>query len=91
MIRTILAEGTVSKWIESVRETPVGAVLLERIDWKSPAANIGSSLGSIGTAILGGLRVFGVMGFIVGPAIASFFPAIVDIYKKEFTQTLAKE
>ncbi|KMQ51190.1 putative membrane protein [Chitinispirillum alkaliphilum] len=33
---------------------------------------------------LGGLSLFGVMGFIVGPATASVFLTFVDIYRKEF-------
>ncbi|MDG5814760.1 AI-2E family transporter [Chitinispirillales bacterium ANBcel5] len=33
---------------------------------------------------LGGLSLFGVMGFIIGPAIASFFLTFLDIYKLEF-------
>jgi len=37
---------------------------------------------------LGGLSLFGVMGFIVGPAIASFFMAILDIYSMEFREQL---
>lgn len=37
---------------------------------------------------LGGLSVFGIMGFIVGPAIASFFLAVIDIYRTEFAPQL---
>lgn len=37
---------------------------------------------------LGGLSLFGVMGFIVGPAMASFFMAILDIYSMEFKEQL---
>ncbi|NLG17875.1 MAG: AI-2E family transporter [Fibrobacter sp.] len=33
---------------------------------------------------LGGLSLFGVSGFIIGPVIASFFVALVDIYETEF-------
>ncbi|MBD3345206.1 MAG: AI-2E family transporter [Chitinivibrionales bacterium] len=39
---------------------------------------------------LGGLSIFGVMGFIVGPAIASFFVAVVNIYRQEFEPQLGK-
>lgn len=35
-------------------------------------------------ATLGGLSYFGVMGFIIGPALASFLIAILDIYRREF-------
>lgn len=37
---------------------------------------------------LGGLSMFGVMGFIVGPVIAVFFLTILDIYSIEFKTTL---
>ncbi len=37
---------------------------------------------------LGGISVFGVMGFIVGPVIAVFFLTILDIYSVEFKTTL---
>jgi predicted PurR-regulated permease PerM len=37
---------------------------------------------------LGGISVFGVMGFIVGPVLAVFFLTILDIYSVEFKTTL---
>ncbi len=37
---------------------------------------------------LGGIGVFGIMGFIVGPAIAALFITIVDIYGEEFQAQL---
>jgi predicted PurR-regulated permease PerM len=37
---------------------------------------------------LGGIAVFGVMGFIIGPAIAALFITIVDIYGAEFQDQL---
>lgn len=37
---------------------------------------------------LGGIAVFGVMGFIVGPVIASLFVSVLDIYSKEFNDQL---
>ncbi len=37
---------------------------------------------------LGGIYVFGVMGFIVGPIIAAFFITILDIYSIEFRSQL---
>jgi predicted PurR-regulated permease PerM len=37
---------------------------------------------------LGGIAVFGVMGFIVGPVIAALFVAVLDIYSREFEQHL---
>lgn len=37
---------------------------------------------------LGGLSVFGVTGFIIGPAIASFLVAVVEIYQTEFSAHL---
>jgi predicted PurR-regulated permease PerM len=39
---------------------------------------------------LGGIAVFGVMGFIVGPVIAALFVAVLDIYSREFEQQLKK-
>jgi predicted PurR-regulated permease PerM len=37
---------------------------------------------------LGGISVFGVMGFIIGPVITVFFLTILDIYSIEFKSTL---
>lgn len=37
---------------------------------------------------VGGIAVFGVMGFVLGPIIAAMFLAIVDFYKAEFSQQL---
>jgi predicted PurR-regulated permease PerM len=37
---------------------------------------------------IGGLAIFGVMGFIIGPVIASFFFALVNIYQIEFDSQL---
>ncbi len=37
---------------------------------------------------IGGIGVFGIMGFIVGPAIAALFITIVDIYGEEFQAQL---
>ncbi len=37
---------------------------------------------------LGGISVFGIMGFIIGPVIAVFFLTILDIYSIEFKSTL---
>jgi predicted PurR-regulated permease PerM len=39
-------------------------------------------------SMLGGIGVFGVMGFIVGPVIAALFVAVVDIYQEEFSEEL---
>ncbi len=39
-------------------------------------------------ATLGGLSVFGIAGFIVGPAIASFLVAVIGIYRIEFVDRL---
>jgi len=38
---------------------------------------------------LGGLAVFGVTGFIIGPVIAMLFVTMIDIYAKEFKNQLA--
>jgi predicted PurR-regulated permease PerM len=37
---------------------------------------------------IGGLSLFGIPGVIIGPAIASFFLAAVEIYKLEFREQL---
>jgi len=37
---------------------------------------------------LGGIAVFGILGFIVGPVIAALFVAVLDIYSQEFEQQL---
>ncbi|HZI64330.1 MAG TPA: AI-2E family transporter [Thermoanaerobaculia bacterium] len=39
---------------------------------------------------LGGLATFGAMGFIVGPIIAAFFIALLDIYATEFAHELSR-
>lgn len=39
---------------------------------------------------LGGLAMFGVMGFVIGPVIAMLFVTMVDIYEKEFKAPLAE-
>ncbi len=39
---------------------------------------------------LGGLATFGAMGFIVGPIIAAFFVALLDIYATEFAPELSR-
>ncbi len=38
---------------------------------------------------LGGIGLFGVMGFIVGPVIATLFLTVLEIYGKEFSKQLA--
>jgi predicted PurR-regulated permease PerM len=40
---------------------------------------------------IGGIAMFGPLGFIVGPVIASFFVAVLDIYGKEFERQLTSE
>ena len=37
---------------------------------------------------IGGLSIFGITGFIIGPIIASFFLTALDIYKEEFCTDL---
>ncbi|HON12252.1 MAG TPA: AI-2E family transporter [Chitinispirillaceae bacterium] len=37
---------------------------------------------------IGGLSIFGITGFIIGPIIASFFLTALDIYKEEFCEDL---
>jgi predicted PurR-regulated permease PerM len=37
---------------------------------------------------IGGIAVFGIMGFIIGPVIAAMFIALIDIYGIEFKPLL---
>ena len=39
-------------------------------------------------SMLGGIGVFGVMGFLVGPVIAALFRTLLDIYGTEFNKQL---
>jgi predicted PurR-regulated permease PerM len=39
-------------------------------------------------SMLGGIGLFGVMGFIVGPVIAALFLTLLEIYGKEFNKQL---
>ena len=39
---------------------------------------------------LGGLAVFGIMGFVIGPVIAMMFVTMVDIYASEFNRQLTE-
>ncbi|HPM03197.1 MAG TPA: AI-2E family transporter, partial [Candidatus Cloacimonadota bacterium] len=39
---------------------------------------------------IGGISLFGIMGFIIGPVIASLFLALLQIYKDEFQESLKK-
>jgi predicted PurR-regulated permease PerM len=39
-------------------------------------------------SMVGGIAVFGVTGFIVGPVIAAFFRTLLDIYSVEFNKQL---
>jgi predicted PurR-regulated permease PerM len=40
---------------------------------------------------IGGLSVFGIMGFVIGPIIAAMFMTILDVYSIEFRQHLEKK
>jgi len=40
-------------------------------------------------SMLGGIGLFGVMGFIVGPVVTALFLTLLEIYGKEFNQQLA--
>lgn len=37
---------------------------------------------------LGGITMFGAMGFIIGPMIAALFLSVLDIYSREFKEDL---
>jgi len=39
-------------------------------------------------SMLGGIGLFGVMGFIIGPVIAALFLTLLEIYGKEFNKQL---
>jgi predicted PurR-regulated permease PerM len=41
-------------------------------------------------SMLGGIGLFGVMGFIVGPVIAALFLTLLEIYGKEFNKQLTQ-
>jgi predicted PurR-regulated permease PerM len=40
-------------------------------------------------SMVGGIGLFGVMGFLVGPVIAALVQVLLEIYRKEFSQQLA--
>ena len=40
-------------------------------------------------SVLGGLQVFGVVGFVAGPIILSVFLALLEIYQQEFRDKTA--
>jgi hypothetical protein len=40
-------------------------------------------------SMVGGIGLFGVMGFLVGPMIAALVQVLLEIYRKEFSQQLA--
>ena len=40
-------------------------------------------------SILGGIGLFGIMGFLIGPVIATLFLTLLEIYGKEFRKQLA--
>jgi predicted PurR-regulated permease PerM len=42
-------------------------------------------------ATIGGIAVFGIMGFIIGPVIAALFVTFIDIYSMEFRDYLENE
>ncbi len=40
-------------------------------------------------AVIGGLKFFGVLGFLIGPILLAIFVALIDMYRKDFKEYLA--
>lgn len=70
----------------------IGALLIGNIDNLLRPRLVGRDAGMhdlmIFFSTLGGLSVFGVMGFIVGPVLAALFLTVLDIYAVEFKSHL---
>jgi len=72
----------------------IAAVLVGNIDNVLQPILVGRETGLHDLLIffssLGGIAMFGVMGFIIGPIIAAFFLTVLDFYAIEFRNQLAK-
>ncbi len=81
-------------WLSALFIFLVTAILISNIDNLLRPRLVGRGSGMhdllVFFATLGGISVFGVMGFIVGPIIAAFFVALLDIYALEFKPQLER-
>ncbi len=72
----------------------IAAVLVGNIDNVLQPILVGRETGMHDLLIffssLGGIAMFGVMGFLIGPIIAAFFLTVLDFYAIEFRNQLAK-
>ncbi|MCH8021502.1 AI-2E family transporter [candidate division KSB1 bacterium] len=70
----------------------VAAVVISNVDTLLRPRLVGRDAGMhdllIFFSTIGGISLFGIMGFIIGPVIAVFFLTILDIYSIEFESTL---
>jgi len=70
----------------------VAAVVVSNVDTLLRPRLVGRDAGMhdllIFFSTIGGISLFGIMGFIIGPVIAVFFLTILDIYSIEFGSTL---
>ncbi|MEE9171080.1 MAG: AI-2E family transporter, partial [bacterium] len=70
----------------------VAAVVVSNVDTLLRPRLVGRDAGMhdllIFFSTIGGISLFGIMGFIIGPVIAVFFLTILDIYSIEFESTL---
>jgi len=70
----------------------VAAVVISNVDTLLRPRLVGRDAGMhdllIFFSTIGGISLFGIMGFIIGPVIAVFFLTILDIYSIEFKSTL---
>ena len=70
----------------------IAAIIISNVDTILRPRLVGRDTGMhdlmIFFSTLGGISLFGIMGFIIGPVIAVFFLTILDIYAVEFKTTL---
>lgn len=70
----------------------IAAIVISNVDTVLRPRLVGRDTGMhdlmIFFSTLGGISLFGIMGFIIGPVIAVFFLTILDIYAVEFKTTL---
>ena len=77
---------------EGIAIMVVAAVVISNVDTLLRPRLVGRDAGMhdllIFFSTIGGISLFGIMGFIIGPVIAVFFLTILDIYSIEFGATL---
>lgn len=82
------------RWVAALIISLVTAVVISNIDNVLRPRLVGRGAGMhdllVFFATLGGIGVYGVMGFIVGPIIAAFFVALLDIYALEYQPQLER-